>query len=176
MPICLAQRPSRCLSVCFCACPQPDCFGAHLPSARRHPQTSLCLHPESISRPCFVHTNGIKLFAKYSCNLFPCGEQEQKPAQGFKEQHGSPFLPCCSLNPWAWMLPACALQHSSRPASYRRAQAAHQPTQRCLLWRKLKMDWVWKTADATYVSSVLQGLRGTALGGCLLLEGTLRFT
>lgn len=62
MPICSAQRPSSCLSVCYCACPQPDCFGAYPSSARQHPQTtSLCWHPESSSRPRFVRTNGIKL-------------------------------------------------------------------------------------------------------------------
>lgn len=46
----------------------------------------LCLHPEHISRPCSLYSNGIKLFTECSCNLFPCGQQEQKIAHAFKQQ------------------------------------------------------------------------------------------
>lgn len=90
----LAQRP-WCRSVCFCACPQPDCCRACLSSACQHPQTtSPCLHPESISRPRFMHTNGIKLFAKRSCKVFPCGEREQKTARAFEQQQHRRKGPC----------------------------------------------------------------------------------
>lgn len=56
-----------------------------------------CLHPESVSRPRFVRTNGIKLFAKRSCELFPCSEREQKTARAFEQQQRRRKGPCgCS--------------------------------------------------------------------------------
>lgn len=79
MPICSAQRPSWCLSVCYCACPQPGCFGAYPSPARQHPQTtSLCWHPESSSRPRFVHTNGIKLSQNAAAVFFRVENESRK--------------------------------------------------------------------------------------------------
>lgn len=72
-----SPRCSQFVSVCAAARP-----------LQRLPLLSpfLCLHPEHISRPCSLHTNGIKLFTKCSCNLFPCGLWEQKIAHVCKQQ------------------------------------------------------------------------------------------
>lgn len=148
MPICSAQRPSSCLSVCYCACPQPDCLGAYPSSARQHPQTtSLCWHPESSSRPRFVRTNGIKLSQNAAAIFSRVESESRKLPTRLNSSTGAQPVPSSP---------------APRPAGCGSVEAACQPRE--------KMDWVWKRAGETYISPTWEGLWGTAPGGCLLLQ------